>query len=1242
MRPPISPTLAGPAGTYLGRLVDHVRTPLYGGAYALILSSGSTSALGMVYWTLAARLYEPSAVGVNAAVISSMTFLSYLAQLNMSGALSRFVPTAGMATRRLISSAYLAAGAISALASLIFLAGIQRWAPEASGLVAAAPIALWFVVGTIAWSIFALEDGALTGLRQTIWVPISNTAFAIAKIVLLIFFASGVVGFGIFASWTIPAALLLIPVNLLIFARFVPRHAAARSAQVMEAGTRQIVRYLVGDYAGSLLVNASVSLLPLIVLASLGADASAYFYIGWTIAYSLQLMSLNIATSLMVEGAAKRETLESDSMRALVLLVRLQIPLVLGVFVFAGVILRLFGEQYQTESEGLLRLLALAVLPHGINAIFLSMARVRRQVGRVVVIQGALAGLSITLTLLLLGPLGILGVGVGWLTAQLLVALVLVVTEFIPMWRSHAAASALPGYVPGRLADLVPRTASTAPERAVAPGQAAVDLPERTRLFGILDARRIEWTLVRDHRPGPRDDIDLLVHPDDLRSLRSLLREIGFVELVGHGRGSHRFFTALDGTTGRFIQLDIVTELSFGRFFELRTGLASLALSRRERSGLSVTLDPDDAFWCLLFHYLVDERAISAERGADLQSLAVRALPDGPFGRLAERCLPSPWDAAGVLDAVRRGDLDRVARLGPSVALRLRWQDPVGSTVRWVTRALGRAIEPFVTVRRGGLTVALLGLDGAGKSTLADGIEASYATRIRLVYMGLWKRGDGRAPNLWAVVEIVLRPARIWARYLVGQLYRATGAIVIFDRYTYDAAIPPRGGLIALKRAYFWLLAHMLPSPDLTVLLDAPVEVLDARKPDAAAAHRTGDAIALREMAGRLPHAAIVDASGSSAAVLADVTTRIWRLQSTHWGGGEEIGGSGLVRRFDASILAPVAHGRRRIISARASRTSTDVLAVVADLRAQGVLDDQSIRNVIVTDTGVRVAWMAGGDATPRLVLKVGQRGQDHTLLAHVSAVDRLRADDNLVDLRPALPVIRSFGRLDDVAYVVEELLSGVRGDRLIRDPRVRSGFLIGAADWIGTLHRQTSVRRDVDATLIENWIDRPAATIADLLVGRAGARRRLRTLARLAATLREEVTGQQVDIGWVHGDYWAGNILASEDGTRILGVVDWDLAGSPELPLHDILHLLLYARRLNGNLELGEVVASALHRPAWDPTEQKILDECSLGWPVDPDGARRSIALSWLRHVGAFAGVGSHGANRVWLRRNVDPVLDR
>src|SRR4029077_14069353 len=127
------------------------------------------------------------------------------------------------------------------------------------------------------------------------------------------------------------------------------------------------------------------------------------------------------------------------------------------VFAFAGFILRLFGEEYQGQSEGLLRVLTLAVLPHGVNAIFLSVARVRRQVGRIVMIQAALAGLSLSLSWLLLGAFGILGVGVAWLLAQSVVAIILLVTGLMPMWRSHPVAGAPPGQARTPLAALVPR-----------------------------------------------------------------------------------------------------------------------------------------------------------------------------------------------------------------------------------------------------------------------------------------------------------------------------------------------------------------------------------------------------------------------------------------------------------------------------------------------------------------------------------------------------------------------------------------------------------------------------------------------------------------------------------------------------------------------------------------------------------------------------------------------------------------
>ena len=350
-----------------------------------------------------------------------------------------------------------------------------------------------------------------------------------------------------------------------------------------------------------------------------------------------------------------------------------------------------------------------------------------------------------------------------------------------------------------------------------------------------------------------------------------------------------------------------------------------------------------------------------------------------------------PLDATAVIEAIRTGDLDAVEALGPSLAMNWRRRSLSRVASGWMLGAVGRAVEPLIRLRRGGLTVAVLGLDGAGKSSLADGLAVSYGSRAgssigplearRRARLSLARtRGDRDPPGSC--------PATVCHR----QIHRAMGRIIIFDRYTYDATIPPSGRLIALKRAYFWMLLRLIPDPDLTILLDASVEVLDARRPEAAGADRRAAVEALRGFAGLRPDTVIVDAERTPETVLEDVASMIWRAQSDHWGQGVGDGPGGLVRRFDTAILAPVARNRRRLIAARASRSPFDLQGVVSELRDDGVLGRESVREVIVTDTGVRVAWMANGDGDPTVVLKVARRGNDQALLAHVAAVDRLRS----------------------------------------------------------------------------------------------------------------------------------------------------------------------------------------------------------------------------------------------------------
>ena len=178
---------------------------------------------------------------------------------------------------------------------------------------------------------------------------------------------------------------------------------------------------------------------------------------------------------------------------------------------------------------------------------------------------------------------------------------------------------------------------------------------------------------------------------------------------------------------------------------------------------------------------------------------------------------------------------------------------------------------------RKGLTVALLGPDGVGKSTLLAGLAVSYPVPVRQIYMGMWQGVGGPGyTRLHAVVAIVKRPFQVWWRVAQGAAHAARGHVVVFDRYTYDALLPITGSWRSLKRPYFWVLAHLAPRPDLVLVLDLPGEVAFARKGEFTAEGLEAVRQGFLALVPRLG-AEVVDASAPPDQVRADVVARIRR-----------------------------------------------------------------------------------------------------------------------------------------------------------------------------------------------------------------------------------------------------------------------------------------------------------------------------------------------------------------------------
>lgn len=424
-------------GLSLARLLAHLRDPLYRNGYALVFSSTGASVLGLLYWFVAARLYPAETIGVNAALLSTINFLANLAQLNLLNALNRFLPTAGGASKRLIIGAYLTTMGLGLVGSLIFLGGLSWWAPALGVLRHHWLLGMSFTLGVMVYALFSLQDGVLVGLRQATWVPVENLAFAVAKLLLLALPVALFADYGIYASWLVPMALALLPVNWLIFRWLLPNHLASTQGQTRPLGVTDVARYIAGDYFGSLIWTATICLMPLLVLQRAGATANGYYYMAWTITYALYLISRNMGMSLVTEAALAPSQLLTLSYRTLSQSFRLLTPLTLGLVAGAPWLLHFFGADYATEATTLLRLLVLSALPGVVTTVYVAMVRSQRRLKALIIVNFALCLSVLTISYLFLDRYGTVAVGWAWLVSQSVVALVLLLTEMRPLWLLH-------------------------------------------------------------------------------------------------------------------------------------------------------------------------------------------------------------------------------------------------------------------------------------------------------------------------------------------------------------------------------------------------------------------------------------------------------------------------------------------------------------------------------------------------------------------------------------------------------------------------------------------------------------------------------------------------------------------------------------------------------------------------------------------------------------------------------------
>ena len=424
-------------------------------------------------------------------------------------------------------------------------------------------------------------------------------------------------------------------------------------------------------------------------------------------------------------------------------------------------------------------------------------------------------------------------------------------------------------------------------------------------LVAAFDVHQLRYCILAGYKAYPdsiESDVDFMVLPADAPRVPGILAAVArrcgsrLVQCITHETTAVWFVIAREGHTSlSFLQPDLTTD--YRRRGRLWLRAQDIVARRCRHPGGFWIPSMADAFIYYLIKKL-DKGAISSAQVDELIRL-YQGDPAAARQRLERHF--SARGAALIEQALLQRDHARLRASLGTLREQLHRRAPAESLLQHLrqftgngTRVVDRLLWPT------GISIAFLGPDGCGKTSVIGQVRRELRDVFRRVdYQHLRPRPLTRddTPTDGPIVEphgqkvrgtggSVAKLLYFWSLYLIGTLLwtfprLVSSTLVIFDRYYYDLLADPRRYRYGAQLRWARMLGRMVPGPELVFILDAPPEVIQARKREVPFAESERQREAYLNLAPRLRGAHVIDAAQSLDKVVADVVAIVLaRLES--------------------------------------------------------------------------------------------------------------------------------------------------------------------------------------------------------------------------------------------------------------------------------------------------------------------------------------------------------------------------
>lgn len=385
----------------------------------LVMTYFSNSILGFFFWMIATRYYVPDDIGIISAVLSGVFLVSTLSLIGLPMALVFYLPAHYKNANRIINSCMIIGIVISTIVSIIFILGIDIWAPQLKSILGDLGLIIIFIITAIMTTISSLMSGMFTAGKKSLFHMIRENVFGIIKIFLLILFLS-FGSIGIFISWSMGLIISII-IGFFLLSKLWKYTPIFTFDPII----KDMTKFSIGNYIAGICYNLPKLIFPIIIMNLISVESAGYFFIAMTIAGLLYAIPMSIIGPFLVESSNK-EKFWINVNKAIKFSMYILIPGLLLFIIFGKYILNIFSPNYADNSFMTLIILSVTSIPLSLIMIFNTIRNAQEKVFITIIINAAVSIVTIILSIPLMKIWNIEGAAMAYLIANIIMASIII------------------------------------------------------------------------------------------------------------------------------------------------------------------------------------------------------------------------------------------------------------------------------------------------------------------------------------------------------------------------------------------------------------------------------------------------------------------------------------------------------------------------------------------------------------------------------------------------------------------------------------------------------------------------------------------------------------------------------------------------------------------------------------------------------------------------------------------------